>query len=188
VRRLVDRTVARFGRLDVAVNNAGTEGKPGPVTEQTAESYAATFHTNVIGTLLSMKHELRVMLPERHGSIVNVSSTYGPWAPRARHSTPPVSTPAKGLRGRQFSRQRSSVCALMSLLCWYVAAFGDEMGNRPLARRILGEDFVLSANPTGRSSRWKTAVVIAGYRCRWASRTVISFDAATTSSVRAVSV
>src|SRR5229473_2726460 len=39
-RELVDKTVARFGRLDVAVNNAGTEGKPGPVTEQTAESYA----------------------------------------------------------------------------------------------------------------------------------------------------
>src|SRR5580692_9044868 len=34
VRNLVDKTVARFGRLDVAVNNAGTEGKPGPVTEQ----------------------------------------------------------------------------------------------------------------------------------------------------------
>jgi len=42
VRSLVDKTVARFGRLDVAVNNAGTEGKPGPVTEQSAESYAAT--------------------------------------------------------------------------------------------------------------------------------------------------
>src|SRR5271169_5313190 len=39
VRTLVDRTVARFGRLDVAVNNAGTEGRPGPVTEQSAESY-----------------------------------------------------------------------------------------------------------------------------------------------------
>ncbi len=77
VRDLVDQTVARFGRLDVAVNTAGTEGKPGPVTEQTAETYAATFDTNVLGTLLSMKHELRVMQPQRSGSIINISSTYG---------------------------------------------------------------------------------------------------------------
>jgi NAD(P)-dependent dehydrogenase (short-subunit alcohol dehydrogenase family) len=64
VRDLVDQAVARFGRLDVAVNCAGTEGKPGPVTEQTAETYAATFDTNVLGTLLSMKHEMRVMLSQ----------------------------------------------------------------------------------------------------------------------------
>jgi NAD(P)-dependent dehydrogenase (short-subunit alcohol dehydrogenase family) len=77
VRKLVAQTVQRFGRLDIAVNNAGTEGVPGPVTEQTAESYAATFDTNVLGTLLSMKHELRAMLPQGSGSIVNVSSAYG---------------------------------------------------------------------------------------------------------------
>ena len=77
VRRLVDETVRRFGRLDVAVNNAGTEGKPGPVTEQTPDSYAAMFDTNVLGTLLSLKHELRVMQPQGSGSIVNVSSTMG---------------------------------------------------------------------------------------------------------------
>jgi NAD(P)-dependent dehydrogenase (short-subunit alcohol dehydrogenase family) len=77
VRALVHRTVARFGRLDAAVNNAGTEGKPGPVTEQTTESYAAMFDTNVLGTLLSLKHELRVMQPQGSGSIVNISSTMG---------------------------------------------------------------------------------------------------------------
>jgi NAD(P)-dependent dehydrogenase (short-subunit alcohol dehydrogenase family) len=77
VRALVDRTIARFGRLDAAVNNAGTEGKPGPVIEQTAESYAATFDTNVLGTLLSMKHELCVMQAQGSGSIINISSTYG---------------------------------------------------------------------------------------------------------------
>jgi NAD(P)-dependent dehydrogenase (short-subunit alcohol dehydrogenase family) len=77
VRNLVDRTVAQFGRLDVAVNNAGTEGKPGPVTEQTPDGYAAMFDTNVLGTLLSLKHELRVMQPQGSGSIVNISSTMG---------------------------------------------------------------------------------------------------------------
>src|SRR5246127_1916539 len=77
VRALVDKTVSRFGRLDAAVNCAGTEGTPGPLTEQTAETYAATFDTNVLGTLLSMKHEMRVMLTRGSGSIVNVSSAYG---------------------------------------------------------------------------------------------------------------
>jgi NAD(P)-dependent dehydrogenase (short-subunit alcohol dehydrogenase family) len=77
VRDLVDQTLAHFGRLDAAVNNVGTEEKPGVVTDQTPESYAATFDTNVLGTLLSMKHELRVMQAQGSGSIVNISSTYG---------------------------------------------------------------------------------------------------------------
>jgi NAD(P)-dependent dehydrogenase (short-subunit alcohol dehydrogenase family) len=77
VRALVDKTVERFGRLDIAVNAAGTEGTPGPALEQTADTYSATFDTNVLGTILSMKHELRVMQPQGSGSIVNISSSFG---------------------------------------------------------------------------------------------------------------
>ncbi len=55
----------------------GTEGELGPVADQTADNYAATFETNVLGTLFSMKHELRVMLKQGSGSIVNLSSVGG---------------------------------------------------------------------------------------------------------------
>jgi NAD(P)-dependent dehydrogenase (short-subunit alcohol dehydrogenase family) len=77
VRVLVDQVIERFGRLDVAVNNAGSDGTMGNIVDQTPETYAATFDTNVLGTLLSLKHELRVMRAQGSGSIVNLSSIYG---------------------------------------------------------------------------------------------------------------
>jgi NAD(P)-dependent dehydrogenase (short-subunit alcohol dehydrogenase family) len=77
IQRLVEGTVARFGRLDVAVNNAGVEGTPAPVTSLTPEAYVGVFDTNVLGVLLCMKHELRVMIAQKSGSIINLSSTFG---------------------------------------------------------------------------------------------------------------
>ena len=77
VSRLIDRVIERFGHLDIAVNNAGTEGESGPITDQTTANYEATFGTNVLGTLLSLKYEMRAMLKQRAGSIVNLSSMGG---------------------------------------------------------------------------------------------------------------
>jgi NAD(P)-dependent dehydrogenase (short-subunit alcohol dehydrogenase family) len=58
-------------------HNAGYTGSPGPLTTQTAEAYDTVFNTNVRGLLFSLKHELRVMIEQGHGSIVNLSSTFG---------------------------------------------------------------------------------------------------------------
>ena len=77
VKQLVDHVVERFGRMDIAINNAGTEGQLGPLPDQTTDNFDATFATNVLGTFLSLKYELRVMLKQRAGSIVNLSSVAG---------------------------------------------------------------------------------------------------------------
>ena len=77
VQNLIEQTVKRFGRIDIAVNNAGTEGELGMITEQSAANYEATFSVNVLGTLLSLKHEMRAMLAQGFGAIVNLSSIAG---------------------------------------------------------------------------------------------------------------
>ncbi|MBP3959021.1 glucose 1-dehydrogenase [Gemmata sp. G18] len=76
VKRLVEETVAKFGRLDVAFNNAGVESM-GPVTEVTEAEYRRVFDINVWGVLASMKYEVPAILKTGGGAIINTSSVGG---------------------------------------------------------------------------------------------------------------
>ncbi|MFG2844821.1 SDR family NAD(P)-dependent oxidoreductase [Kitasatospora sp. NPDC048296] len=75
--RLVRETVEQFGGLDVAVNNAGVFGAPGPVAEIDEADFRRVFEINVTGTLLAMKHQIGHMRAHGGGAIVNVSSNLG---------------------------------------------------------------------------------------------------------------
>jgi NAD(P)-dependent dehydrogenase (short-subunit alcohol dehydrogenase family) len=75
---LVGKTTETFGALHIAFNNAGVEGKFGPLTtEQTVEDYHHVCDINIRGVLLSMKHEIAAMLRSGGGAIVNNASIGG---------------------------------------------------------------------------------------------------------------
>jgi NAD(P)-dependent dehydrogenase (short-subunit alcohol dehydrogenase family) len=82
IKGAVDAALKKFGRLDIAFNNAGLELMGVPTVESTPEQYRRIFDVNVLGVLLAMKHEIPAILksganPKRTGAIINNSSVAG---------------------------------------------------------------------------------------------------------------
>ncbi len=77
IRALLELAIARCGRIQVAINNAGVETALRPLQESSDEDYERVIGVNLRGTWLAMKHEIRHMLAEGGGSIVNTASTAG---------------------------------------------------------------------------------------------------------------
>lgn len=77
VAHMVEQTVAQFGRLDVAVNNAGVEGLPKRTAEGDEAEFDHIMAVNVKGVWLCLKHEITVMLAQGRGSIINMASVAG---------------------------------------------------------------------------------------------------------------
>ncbi len=76
-RHMAELTMARFGRLDCAFNNAGVEGRAGTIPEQFETNFDFVFNTNVKGTWLALKYEIPTMLKSGGGAIVNNASVGG---------------------------------------------------------------------------------------------------------------
>jgi NAD(P)-dependent dehydrogenase (short-subunit alcohol dehydrogenase family) len=85
VRALVDFTLATYGRLDIAFNNAGHFSPVGPLHDQDDAELLRSLDVNVRGTFLCMQAELAAMLPQRRGVIINNASSTG-----VRNNTPGV--------------------------------------------------------------------------------------------------
>ena len=77
VRRLVEDTVARHGRLDFAVNSAGIFGRIGALHEQEPQDFDRVIGVNLRGVFLCMKHEIAAMRRNGSGAIVNIASVQG---------------------------------------------------------------------------------------------------------------
>jgi NAD(P)-dependent dehydrogenase (short-subunit alcohol dehydrogenase family) len=77
IRAVLELAVGRFGRVEIAINNAGIETRLGPVQEASDEDFERVMGVNVRGTWLALKHEIRHMLQHGGGSIVNTASTAG---------------------------------------------------------------------------------------------------------------
>lgn len=77
VKNLVDAIIAKYGKLDVAVNNAGCSSIKVPTAEQNMENYDRVNNTDARGLFMCMMYELRAMLPAGKGAIVNIASVAG---------------------------------------------------------------------------------------------------------------
>ncbi len=147
---LVQKAVERFGRLDVAFNNAGVEGVLAPIVGQSEEDFDRTIDINLKGVWLCLKYEIRQMLKQGgSGAIVNMSSIMGL---------------VGALGGAAYSASKHGVIGLTKTAALENAKSGIRINavcpgftETPMADRVLRvpavHKYVLSCHPVGRLAR-----------------------------------
>lgn len=147
VQALVEKTVEKFGRLDIAFNNAGVEGSWIPIVDQTEEAWDSTININLKGVWLCLKYQIRQMLKQGSGgAICNMSSVSG-WIGSAGAAT--------------YSASKHGVIGLTKSAALETARSGIRVNavcpaviETPMGERIFGEPdmrkFALGFHPIGR--------------------------------------
>jgi NAD(P)-dependent dehydrogenase (short-subunit alcohol dehydrogenase family) len=146
VKAMVKFVVDKFGRLDIAFNNAGVEWN-GPLDQATESEYRRIFDTNVWGVLNSMRHEIPVMLKNGGGAIVNTSSALGhvglPQVSVYNASKHAVEGLTKSV-ALEFAKQNIRINAVAP------AVVATEMVDRFAGKEGDMRDYLASLHPVGR--------------------------------------
>jgi NAD(P)-dependent dehydrogenase (short-subunit alcohol dehydrogenase family) len=160
-KNLVDKTLAAYGRLDFAFNNAGIFADTGAVTTATAELFDKTFGINVAGVLYGMKYQIPAMLSSGGGSIVNNASCLGisviPNAAVYNASKFAVIGLTK-TAAAEFSAQGvrvNAVCPAVVETDINASARGDDQSH----------DFLLSKHPIGRFGKVEEIAAVVLFLC-----------------------
>jgi NAD(P)-dependent dehydrogenase (short-subunit alcohol dehydrogenase family) len=160
VKAMVDFTVATYGRLDIAFNNAGVEWI-GPLDQATEAEYRRIFDINVWGVLNSMRHEIPAMLKNGGGAIVNTSSVAGHigMAPSiytaSKHAVEGL-TKALAL---EFAKQNIRINAVAP------AGVATDMVDRFAGKEGEMRDYLTSLHPVGRIGTSEEIAAAVLYLC-----------------------
>lgn len=168
VRRLVAATLQKFGQLDIAFNNAGTEGHPKPLTDATEDEYERVFDSNVRGVWLSMKYQIPAMLAGGGGVVINNASIAGsvgmapaPLYVASKHAVVGL-TKSAALAYAKAGVRVNSVSP---------GAIETEMFDRFTGGQAAAKDWMASAHPLGRVGRVEEVAAAV----RWLATPAASF-------------
>jgi NAD(P)-dependent dehydrogenase (short-subunit alcohol dehydrogenase family) len=146
VEALVKTTVERYGRLDTAFNNAGIEGNWMPLVDISEQEWDSVIDINLKGVFLCLKYELRQMLANGGGTIVNMSSVAGLMG---SPSAAPYCASKHGVIG--LTRTAALECAAQNIR---VNAVCPAVIETPMGERLFGapdaHNGVLAMHPIGR--------------------------------------